>query len=262
MHDERVNAERIVLVHGFTQTARSWRPTVARLTAALGPDVEIVALDAPGHGDRGDVRADLPTGATMLGVEGGRATYVGYSMGGRLCLHLALASPHLVDRLVLIGATPGIEDDRERDGSPRRRRRARRRDRAHRSRRVPRTLVVAAAVRQLDPADGDIEARLTNTAPGLASSLRLAGTGTQVPLWARLGELAMPVLVVAGEHDAKFTAIGRRMADAIPDASLVLIEGAGHAAHLERPEQTCAAIVTWLGSRQPPSASPSANSAP
>ncbi len=57
----------------------------------------------------------------------------------------------------------------------------------------------------------------------------------------------MPVLVVAGEHDAKFTAIGRRMADAIPDASFVLIEGAGHAAHLERPEQTCAAIVTWLG---------------
>ena len=52
------------------------------------------------------------------------------------------------------------------------------------------------------------------------------------------------------------------MADAIPDASFVLIEGAGHAVHLERPEQTCAAIVTWLGAAQPPSASPSANSAP
>ena len=71
-----MKADRIVLVHGFTQTARSWRPTVARLTAALGPDVEIVALDAPGHGARADVRADLPTGATMLGVDGGRAQWL------------------------------------------------------------------------------------------------------------------------------------------------------------------------------------------
>ena len=77
----------------------------------------------------------------------------------------------------------------------------------------------------LDRSDGDIEARLTNTAAGLASSLRLAGTGTQAPLWTRLGELAMPVLVVAGEHDAKFTAIGRRMADSIPDASFVAHRG-------------------------------------
>ena len=257
-----MKTDRVVLVHGFTQTARSWRPTVARLTAALGPDVEILALDAPGHGDRGDVRADLATGASMLGVEGGRATYVGYSMGGRLCLHIALASPHLVDRLVLISATPGIEDARERD--------ERRVADDALADEIERIGVDAFLERwlsqplfsQLDPSDGDIEARLTNTASGLASSLRLAGTGTQEPLWARLGELAMPVLVVAGEHDAKFTAIGRRMADAISDASFVLIEGAGHAAHLERPEQTCAAIVTWLGGAQPPSASPSANRAP
>jgi 2-succinyl-6-hydroxy-2,4-cyclohexadiene-1-carboxylate synthase len=73
----------------------------------------------------------------------------------------------------------------------------------------------------------------------------------------------MPVLVVAGERDEKFTEIGRRMADLIADASFTLIEGAGHAVHLERPAQTCAAIVTWLrASRQPPSASPSANSVP
>jgi 2-succinyl-6-hydroxy-2,4-cyclohexadiene-1-carboxylate synthase len=156
-----VKADRIVLVHGFTQTARSWRPTVARLTAALGPDVEIVALDAPGHGDRADVRADLPTSASMLGVEGGRATYVGYSMGGRLCLHLALASPHLVDRLVLISATPGIEDDRERD--------ARRAADDALADEIERIGVGAFLERwlaqplfsQLDPADGDIEARPT-----------------------------------------------------------------------------------------------------
>jgi len=198
----------------------------------------------------------------MLGVEGERATYVGYSMGGRLCLHVALSSPHLVDRLVLISATPGIEDARERDE-----RRVADEALADEIERIGVDAFLERWLSQplfsrLDPSDGDIEVRLTNTAPGLASSLRLAGTGTQEPLWARLGELAMPVLIVAGEHDAKFSAIGRRMADAISDASFVLIEGAGHAAHLERPEQTCAAIVTWLGATQPPSASPSANRAP
>jgi 2-succinyl-6-hydroxy-2,4-cyclohexadiene-1-carboxylate synthase len=257
-----VNADRIVLVHGFTQTAASWRPTVARLTAGLGPDVDIVALDAPGHGDRSDVRADLPTGAAMLGDDGGHATYIGYSMGGRLCLHLALASPHLVDRLVLIGTTPGIEDDRERDA-----RRAADDELADEIERIGVGVFVERWLSQplfarLGRSDGDVETRLTNTSAGLASSLRLAGTGTQAPLWARLGELTMPVLVVAGEHDAKFAAIGRRMADAIPDASFAVIEGAGHAAHLERPAQTCATIMEWLRARQPPSASPSAKSAP
>jgi 2-succinyl-6-hydroxy-2,4-cyclohexadiene-1-carboxylate synthase len=258
----RVNADRIILVHGFTQTARSWLPMVERLTASLGPDVDIVALDAPGHGERGDVRADLPTGAAMLGGEGGQATYVGYSMGGRLCLHLALAAPNLVERLVLIGTTPGIEDQSLRDA-----RRAADDELADEVERMGVGAFIDRWLSQplfttLTDSDADVEARLANSAAGLASSLRLAGTGTQAPLWSRLGEIAVPVLVIAGEHDPRFMAIGRRMADAIPDASFVLIEGAGHAAHLERPAQTCGAIVTWLRSRQPPNANPSANSVP
>jgi len=258
----RVNADRIVLVHGFTQTASSWRPTVARLAASLGPAVDIVALDAPGHGHRGDIHADLAAGASMLADEGGRGTYIGYSMGGRLCLHVALASPHLVDRLVLIGTTPGIEDDEERA--------TRRADDDALADEIERIGVGAFLERwlaqplfaRLERSDADVQNRLTNNAAGLATSLRLAGTGTQTPLWARLGELAMPVLVLAGEHDAKYLAIGRRMADAIADSSFVVIEDAGHAVHLERPAQTCAAIVTWLRSRQPPTASPSANRQP
>ncbi len=257
-----MTADRIILVHGFTQTASSWRPTVARLSASLGPGVDVLALDAPGHGTRGDVRADLPTGAAMLAAEGGRGTYVGYSMGGRLCLHLALAAPQLVDRLVLIGTTPGIEDDRERAA-----RRAADDALADEIERVGVAAFVDRWLSQplfagLDRSDADIQARLTNTAAGLASSLRLAGTGTQTPLWTRLGELTMPVLIVTGEHDTKFAEIGRRMADSITDASLVVIEGAGHAVHLERPAQTCAAIVAWRRARQPPNANPSANSVP
>ena len=101
---------RIVLVHGFTQTGRSWD----RLAAELGTGHETVAVDAPGHGGSAGVRTDLVAGADLLGEAGGRAAYVGYSMGGRLCLHLALRRPDLVERLVLVSATAGLDDEADR----------------------------------------------------------------------------------------------------------------------------------------------------
>jgi pimeloyl-ACP methyl ester carboxylesterase len=89
--------------------------------------------------------------------------------------------------------------------------------------------------------------RLENTAEGLAASLRLAGTGAQVPLWDRLAELAMPVLLVAGEHDAKFRALAERMAAAIgTNATVALVTGAGHAAHLEQPDAFCWLVEQFL----------------
>ena len=97
-------------------------------------------------------------------------------------------------------------------------------------------------------ADGWAERR-GNTGPGLASSLRLAGTGTQLPLWDRLSALAMPVLVVTGGLDDKFTAIGRRMVEAIGDnASRVVIEAAGHSPHLQEPARVAEAIRAFLPS--------------
>ena len=95
--------------------------------------------------------------------------------------------------------------------------------------------------------DAEIDARLANTAPGLADSLRSAGAGTQVASWGRLGQLSTPTLVVAGSTDAKFAALGRRMVDALPDGHLELIPGAGHACHLVRPAATASVIERWLG---------------
>ena len=230
----RVNADRIVLVHGFTQTASSWRPTVARLTASLGPDVDVVALDAPGHGDRGDVRADLPT-RRRDARRGGRACHVRRLLDGRAAV--LAPRPRIAATRRSAGADRDDTRDRGRAGTrdpPRRRRRVGRRDRTHRSRRLRRSLVVAAAVRRPRPLGRRPRDTVsTNTAAGLASSLRLAGTGTQTPLWTRLGELDD-----AGPHRSpastthKFTEIGRRMAEAIADASLAVIAGAGHAVQL------------------------------
>jgi pimeloyl-ACP methyl ester carboxylesterase len=96
-------------------------------------------------------------------------------------------------------------------------------------------------------ADG-FDERLRNTAAGLAASLRLAGTGTQQPLWDRLGRLEMPVLIITGERDDKFTALGRRMAEAIgANATHVVIAEAGHAPHLQRPGQVGALIRRHAG---------------
>ncbi len=236
--------ERFVLAHGFTQTARSWS-VVERLVAERRPTAEIVAVDLPGHGAASDVTGDLWGSAEHLVTIGGTATYVGYSMGGRVALHAAVAHPDAVTRLVLIGATAGIEDEDER-----------RERRAADDRLATRIeeIGVAAFVDEwlgnplfagLDDDTARRDDRLRNTAAGLASSLRTTGTGTQTPLWDALGELRTPVLLLVGEHDTKFTAIAERMRVALPDASMRVIADAGHSVHLEQPEATVEAILSW-----------------
>ncbi|HSN98544.1 MAG TPA: alpha/beta fold hydrolase, partial [Candidatus Nanopelagicales bacterium] len=94
------------------------------------------------------------------------------------------------------------------------------------------------------------DARLEGSAAGLSLALRRLGTGSQEPLWARLGELGMPVLVVAGERDEKFAQIGARMVKLMGrGAEMALIPGAGHAAHLERPEVFVEVARGWLRER-------------
>jgi 2-succinyl-6-hydroxy-2,4-cyclohexadiene-1-carboxylate synthase len=235
---------RVVLVHGFTQTRRSWDAVARQLT----PEHDVLALDAPGHGDLAGVALDLWQGARLVAQQGGRAVYAGYSMGGRLCLHVALAHPDHVEALVLLGATAGIRDDAERA--------ARRRDDAARATRIEHDGVEAflsewlaqPMFASLPEGARGLDDRLTNTAMGLAASLRLAGTGAQDPLWDRLEELEMPVLLVAGEWDAKFSGVAREMAAAIGvNARVATVAGAGHAAHLEQPAAFAAIVRQFLG---------------
>lgn len=233
---------RLVLVHGFTQTGRSWDA----LAAALRTDHETVAVDAPGHGGSTDVHADLVAGADLLGAVGGRATYVGYSMGGRLCLHLALARPELVERLVLVSATAGLDDAVERA--------ARRRADEDLAATIERDGLEAFLRRWVAQPlfatlpDAGLDDRRRNTADGLASSLRRAGTGTQAPLWDRLAALTMPVLLVAGALDAKFVAAAQRMAELLPDPTLEVVADAGHTVHLEQPAAFETLLRRWLRS--------------
>lgn len=234
---------RLVFVHGFTQTSRSWE-TVADHFAAHRYEVALV--DLPGHGGSSLVRADLRRTADLLAATTGSGTYIGYSLGGRVCLHLALMYPHVVDRLVLLGATPGIIDDDERA--------ARRTADEALAQRIGEIGVDAfldewAAQPLFDGLvlDDDERAdRRRNTEAGLASSLRLSGTGTQVPLWERLVELNMPVLTMAGGRDTKFVPIAERIAASVPSGSFGVVHDAGHAAHLQQPMQVITRLEAFL----------------
>ncbi len=233
---------RLVLVHGFTQTARSWDD----VRALLGNGLESIALDAPGHGSA-PLTATLWAAAEQLVASGGAGTYVGYSMGARLVLHAALAFPESVERLVLLGATPGIRDGRERA--------SRRAGDDELAESILRDGVPAFVDRWLagplfaglPPQASQREERLRNTPDGLTGSLRTCGTGTQDDLWPRLNELRMPVLVMAGALDTKFATIAEEMAGRIgANATLGLIPAAGHAAHLEQPHDFVRRLLDWL----------------
>ncbi len=245
--DRRGTGRPLGLVHGFTQTRRCWG-TVADDLAA---DHELRLVDAPGHGRSSEVVADLVAGGRMIADAVGPATLIGYSMGGRFALHAALERPELVTGLVLIGATAGIEDSAERA--------ARRADDEARAARIDEIGVEAfldewlslPLFAGLSPEAACREERRENTPDGLASSLRHAGTGTQLPSWDRLGEIAVPTLVVAGTDDSKFVALGHRLADGIGElATFATVEGAGHTAHLEQPERFLGLLRRWLDEHQ------------
>jgi 2-succinyl-6-hydroxy-2,4-cyclohexadiene-1-carboxylate synthase len=232
------------MLHGFTQTSNCWGP----LAGDLATDHELVLVDAPGHGGSSGVLADLEKSASLSGAVGGSGTYLGYSMGGRTALHLALARPDLVERLILIGATGGIDDDHERSD-----RRAADELLADRVEAIGVDQFVDEWLRQplfsaLDENVAHRTERCTNTADGLARSLRTCGTGTQRPLWSELGQLEMPVLVLVGASDAKFSDLGARLCASIgTNATFAAVPGSGHSAHLENPAGTALLIREWLG---------------
>jgi 2-succinyl-6-hydroxy-2,4-cyclohexadiene-1-carboxylate synthase len=212
----------------------------------------LVAVDLPGHAGSDAVRADLPATAELVAqavttaVGDGPCDVLGYSLGARVALHALDAGQLTVSRAVLIGATGGLED-------PARRQARRTSDEA-----MADALEASGDVEafidgwlagpmfeRLDRSAGRTE-RLRNSAPGLASSLRLAGTGTQEPLWERLGSMATPLLALAGTEDARFSAHALRLARTAPHAVASLIPGAHHAVHLAQPDAVTAVVRHWL----------------
>lgn len=213
------------------------------MAEALSADHEVRCPDLPGHGTNADVRADLWETASAVADKQGRAAYVGYSMGGRLALHLALSRAEVVTALVLVSASAGIEGDEDRAA-----RRARDGELADRVEQIGAAAFLDEWLTQPMFAGLPPDARhgRSTDASGLASSLRLAGTGTQDPLWDRLGEVEVPALVIAGENDPKYVGLAERLASTLPKGELVIAPSAGHAIPLEVPDAFVAIVRPWL----------------
>ena len=229
-------------LHGFTQTKESWLPVVESLTV----DIEATLIDAPGHGESPAEGRTLPLSADDVAECMPTGVLVGYSMGARIALHTALQHPDKVHGLVLISGTPGLRSESERAER-------RRSDDA-----------LADHIQEIGVSQfiaewlsnpmfqgllaqyADIPNRNTNTEQGLANSLRYAGTGAQTPLWDQLKNLQMPVLIITGERDKKFTDIGREMKTEIPNCEYREMSGVGHTCHLEDISQFVQIFEDWL----------------
>lgn len=239
---ERSGLPRAVFLHGFGQTGACAGPLLTRLAERWS----WVTPDLPGHaGNPPAVGAFEAEGRALVEAHG-PAWFVGYSMGGRLALAGALARPDLVRGLVLIGVSPGLGDSAARA--------ARRDEERGWGRRIladgleaffadwlagPLFASLPAAFRFEDE-------RRRHDPRVLAATVEALGVSSMPPLTGRLAGLARPVLLVAGARDAKFVALHRGMAAELPNATVVEVPDAGHAAHLEQPEAVVGAIVTWL----------------
>ena len=246
----------IVFLHGFTGSSATWDSHVAVFERCM----KTIAIDLVGHGDS-DTPAD-PENYRMesciehllvildeLGMES--VNLVGYSMGGRVALHLATAAPDRVRSMILESSSPGIADPIERQ------------------KRVAADNLLADYIERkgvdafvdrweslpLFESQRNLPAavraalraqRLQNNPVGLANSLRGMGAGRQESLWHRLSSIETPVLLIAGQLDVKYCRIAREMMSLLPNAKLAVLDNAGHAVHLERPAAFDREVLEFL----------------
>jgi 2-succinyl-6-hydroxy-2,4-cyclohexadiene-1-carboxylate synthase len=240
--------EKIVLIHGFTQAKEIWHhiaPNLLHELNVLSP--QIISVDLPGHGESGSDEGNLWQAAQQIVELCGEATYVGYSLGARVALHCALKSPSSVKRLVLCGATPGLRTNDERE--------ARRIADENIARTIEQTPLhdflkdwtSQALFTGYVPDENDLSARLNNKPSGLAMSLRTMGTGTQENLWSKLPSLTMPVLLVTGEDDLKFSQTADAMKALIgPATQHALILHCGHSVPFQKPTEFISVVSQFV----------------
>jgi 2-succinyl-6-hydroxy-2,4-cyclohexadiene-1-carboxylate synthase len=235
---------RVLFIPGFMQRGDAWLPVSELLPERYPSDL----LDHREHDYEGRLREIAEAG------EG--AVLAGYSLGGRLALHAALRDPSRYAGLGTVGTSAGIDDPATR---------AARRDADERLA----TWIEGASIEDVvqawerqpvfaDQPDSLVAAqragRLAHDPRDLARLLRSAGQGVLEPVWRALPTLDLPVIALAGARDSAYLEAARRIADTAPDARSAAVEGAGHAAQLERPGLVGELLVEFLDRLSTPAA--------
>ena len=246
----------VTLLHGFTQSHRTWREVLAMMPQRwrwVLPDLRghgATTADAGAPHDMEACRRDIEALWDHLGIE--RSHLVGYSMGGRLALHIAARSPDRLLSLVTIGAHAGL-------------------DQAQREERIAADAELARNIeergiaefveywtalpifRGLQNRSAGVQAsiraeRMRNRPDGLAASLRGMGAGTMEPVWEDLEALRVPALFIAGADDHGYAAQARRLRESVPQGRVEIVPRAGHCVHLERPQAFASILEAHLSS--------------
>jgi 2-succinyl-6-hydroxy-2,4-cyclohexadiene-1-carboxylate synthase len=223
------------------QRGDAWRP-VAELLPERYPSR---LLDHDEHSFEGRMREIADSGADVL---------VGYSLGGRLALRAALRDPESYRGLVTVGATAGVEE------GPLRVARAEADEKlASWMEAMPIEDIVGLWERQplfADQGDALVEeqrpGRLSQDPRSLALLLRTAGQGVLEPVWHELRALELPILAIAGARDDGYTAAAKRIAATAPNARAAIVENAGHAPQLQRPDEVARLITDFLDAASRP----------
>lgn len=236
--------ERIVFLHGFTGSLKSWDEVIQHLPSTF----DILTIDLIGHGN-----TSKPIDSNRYTVEEQIAdlhmvfkqlswssfTLVGYSMGGRLAL--AYASHYSVKRLILESSSPGLTDKEERLN--------RKKSDEQLADRILNNglpsfvdfwegIPLFHTQRQLSLEKQQLirEERLAGSEIGLANSLRGFGTGVQPSYWDKLEEIDTPTWLITGKQDEKFDKLANKMKNYFPNVTHKEIQEVGHAIHVEKPQ--------------------------
>ncbi|WP_188206558.1 2-succinyl-6-hydroxy-2,4-cyclohexadiene-1-carboxylate synthase [Alkalibacillus aidingensis] len=244
--------EPLVLFHGFTGTTSTWD----QLKEQLKEHYQLILIDLPGHGlsityaleGMNQACDELRAVIQQMGIS--TFNLLGYSMGGRTALVFAWLFPNIIDKLILVGASPGLEGEEQ-------------------DKRVQQDEKLACYIEQNglqtfvdywekiplfetqehlpnDAKERIRHERLNQKASGLALSLRTMGTGIQPSLWGELTNIDTPSLLITGELDQKFTNLNQKMCKLLPNAGHQIVSGAGHAVHLENPEIFGKIVLSFL----------------
>jgi 2-succinyl-6-hydroxy-2,4-cyclohexadiene-1-carboxylate synthase len=232
----------VVFLHGFTRSAHSWSALAETL-----PTRPMLAVDLPGHGD-----SPSPDDMVYFGLEStadrlselldrlhyDRVHLVGYSLGARAAAVFAAMHESRLASLTLLSGTPGIENSEER--------KTRKREDAMLAATIEEggleafvenwmqsPLFSRLAATRVEDVRLTRRERMGQHSHGLARSLRSAGQGSMQPVWELLASFTMPVLLVAGDRDLKYTALAEKMRGALPNARLETVPDAGHDVVLE-----------------------------